>query len=114
MPTILATMLIFADPGPPRVQWVVYGSSFCRACIEAENDFKPWLTKSGWRVGHEATDQIRLIDINCETEAAADAKIQVVPTYTLLADGKEVRRFISYPGREYMAREFLRQHERLK
>ena len=114
---MLAATLIFADPGPtpPRVVWTVYTApAWCLPCREAEADFKPWFTKAGWRVGHEATDHIRLIDIDCETEAAANAKIESVPTFVLLVDGKEKRRFIRYPGREFMAREYLRHYERLK
>lgn len=112
---MLAATLIFADPGPVRVQWVMYTApAWCNPCVEAEADFVPWLKKSGWRVGHAATDHVRLIDIDCEVEAAKAAEINGVPTFVLLVDGKEKRRFIRYPGREFMAREYLRHYERLK
>ena len=114
MIALLLAAALTAEPLPPRVCWVVYTAEWCMPCTEAKSDFGEWLRKSGWRVGHAATDHVRLIDIDCEVEAAKAAEINGVPTFVLLVDGKEKRRFIRYPGREFMAREYLRHYERLK
>lgn len=112
---MLAASLIFADPpAKPRVQWVVYGATWCSPCSQAKADYEPWFRRSGWRVGPAETDHIRTIDIDRNADAADAAEIQTVPTFVLIVEGREVRRFVAYPGRGYMAREYLRQHERLR
>ena len=128
---MMAVSLIFADPSnPPRVQWVIFTApAVCVPCVKAEADFKPNLRKAGLRVGPEVDAHVRLIDIYPSvsqdgpadaaiaveaSEAAAMAEtagIETIPTFILMVNGKQKRRFIGYPGWKFMLREFLRQNE---
>lgn len=110
MIAIVLAAALTAEPQPPRVQWAIYHASWCQPCREAKRDFEKWLKNAGWRVSDEEIAHVRLVDIDGDS---AD-EIEVVPTFRLLVDGKVVEQWISYPGRQYLARRYLEEHARLK
>lgn len=108
MISFLLAAAISGEPVPPRVQWVVYTApSWCGPCRESERDYREWMEKSGWRIGDKIDSHVRLIDIDLATET--DHDFSSVPTFVLVRDGKEVKRFARYPGREYLVSEYHRQ-----
>lgn len=107
---MVATLMLAAVLGAdvPRVQIVVLSApAWCRPCVAAESDFKPWLIKSGWRVGAEATDHVRVVDVDCDLEIAEQFKPKAFPCFVLMREGREVRRYIGYRGRRALVEDYM-------
>ena len=111
---MVATLMLAAVLGAdvPRVQIVVFSQSWCGPCVAAERDFKPWLERSGWKVGTEATAHIRTVDCDCETEMADEFGIESYPTFVILRDATEVRRYVGYRGRRQLVEDYMREWNR--
>lgn len=94
-------------PAVRRVQWLAFTSPTCLPCRQAEADYRPWLAASRWQVDATESAHVRLVDGAAHPDLTERYEVDAYPTFVLVADGREVRRHVAYPGREALAREYL-------
>lgn len=106
--SLLASVLLAADPAP-RVQMTVYTApTTCAPCRKFERDI-PSLKRSGWTFGESG--RINVIDV--EKDGCPD-DIELVPTFAMTVDGVEIERVQGYRGRAWLVARFYEEVGRLK
>lgn len=108
-PTAVAEPL--PEPVKPKsVQWLYFTMASCKPCKPIERDLFPWLRASKWNVSGDADSHVRIHDWKGDGDAFQMWNVQLTPTFILVVDGKEVKRYTgdNYPGREAIANEFNR------
>ena len=95
MKYLAATLLfvLFADQprnAPLRVRGVLLTASWCVPCKQFKREEVARLKRGRWRVGDDPTDHLQILDY--ESKAAAGYKVNVLPTFLRIVDGKEVGR----------------------
>ena len=105
MTALLLAAILAAEPQPPRVQWLVFGAEWCKPCREAKADYYEWMRKSGWKFGDNY--HVRFFDVDKHQVEMVHREIETLPTFVLIRDGKEIRRYTTYPGRRVLVDDYL-------
>lgn len=75
----------------------------CRAALEGPQAFPRWLMASGWKVGHEATDHVQLVDHDARRDLVAHYGVKTLPAMVRITqNGHEPP--VPYTGRESLIR----------
>ena len=101
-----ALLAVVISASSPDVQWLVFTAPWCGPCKRAEADYRPWLEKSGWKVGGR-TCHLWLVNGDEHQDSVSAWKVESYPTFVLIKNGVEVKRHTAYPGRSVLAREYI-------
>lgn len=101
-------------PEQRRTQWLMFTAEWCGPCQAAKADFLPWLETSGWEVSPDEGANVRLVDADQHPDLISRYGIGSYPTFILLRDGQEVRRYGRYPGRQAIAADYVAAAEAAK
>lgn len=88
-----------SDKGLPAQLVVGHWASGCPAGERQVRDIRRVLTPLGWKIGHDATDQIRLVVL---------PQTEICPQLTLYQNGKVLRSWQGYQDPAFLSRELRR------
>lgn len=108
---ILAAALSGEPPQAPRVQILDVGAVWCGACVEADKDLR---TEKRLTYGDKVTCDIRKVDYDAYQDWAERMRVKSLPTFILLVDGRERKRFEGFPGRQKLFEEVQSARKGLK
>lgn len=104
LPDVLITA---TAPQERPTQWLMFTFQGCVICEGAKADFRQWLERSKWEVSPSPMAHVRLVDAELEADLASQFAVKEFPTFVLLVDGKEVKRYLGYPGRDRLVNEYM-------
>lgn len=90
----------------PSRQWIVLVKDNCPPCEQAKNDFTPKLRASGWSIGSDARDQIRIVNTDHEQNPLPQFANAGRPTFVLMVEGTPKIAESGYRGHREMAERF--------
>ena len=77
---------------PLRKRILYLHASWCTFCRRVKQEAYPKLKKAKWKIGTKATNHIQEIDTDKFPKLIDKYNLELLPTFILIVDGKEVNR----------------------